>query len=65
MYEPGGEVAKFSPPVLAFVDPSETMGIFSQVSSVLYMLVQKPVSLSVQLTWLIASLKTNIWFLIE
>lgn len=48
MYKPAGIVAKFPPESLAFVDPSEATWIFRQVSPLLYMLVQKPVSLCVQ-----------------
>lgn len=50
MYKPAGEVDKFPPQVLTFVDPSEATGIFSQVAPVLCIPVQKPVNLSVQLT---------------
>lgn len=45
MYKPAGIVAKFPPEVLTFVDPLEATQIFSHVSPVLYILVQKPVSL--------------------
>ena len=62
MYKPSSIVAKFPPEALAFVDPSEATRIFSQVSPVLYTLVQKPVSLCIHVLWLIVSLETNVCF---